>query len=111
MAFSGKPAEYDAAISGRTFEERWDRETRPLITELVDPARTRHRDVKIDVELRYDRPVVALHALARVSDLLVIGRHSEHARFTPALGSTARTVIRTSENPVVVVPAQTRAPR
>jgi nucleotide-binding universal stress UspA family protein len=103
--------EYDAAIAGRAFEERWEKETGPAIAEIVDPVRTRHPDVKIDVELRYDRPVVALHALTRASDLLVIGRHSEHARYTPALGSTARTVIRTSENPVVVVPAPTRAAR
>ena len=76
---------------------------------LVEPVRSRHADVKIDVELRYDRPVVALHELARSSDLILIGRHAEHARFTPALGSTARTVIRTSERPVVVVPAASRA--
>lgn len=96
--------EYDAAISGRTFVERWERETRPLVEKLVDPVRASHQDVKIDIELRYDRPVVALHSLARCSDLLVIGRHSDHARYTPALGSTARTVIRTSERPVIVVP-------
>jgi nucleotide-binding universal stress UspA family protein len=101
--------QYDAAISGRAFEERWERETRPLVDTVVEPVRSRHADVKIDVELRYDRPVVALHELARSSDLILIGRHSEHARFTPALGSTARTVIRTSERPVVVVPAASRA--
>jgi nucleotide-binding universal stress UspA family protein len=76
---------------------------------VVEPVRAWHADVKIDVELRYDRPVVALHELARSSDLLLIGRHSEHARFTPALGSTARTLIRTSERPVVVVPAVSHA--
>jgi nucleotide-binding universal stress UspA family protein len=101
---------YDAAISGRAYEERWEQETRPLIDTLVDPARARHPEVKIDVVLEYDRPVVALHELARVSDLLVIGRHGdEHSRFTPALGSTARTVLRTSQRPVVVVPVETRA--
>ena len=56
---------------------------------------------------------IALTQLGQVtmmtSDLILIGRHSEHARFTPALGSTARTVIRTSERPVVVVPAASRA--
>jgi nucleotide-binding universal stress UspA family protein len=101
--------QYDAAISGRTYEARWERETKPVIDAFVDPVRERHPDVKIGVELRYERPVVALHELARASDLLVLGRHSEHARYTPALGSTVRTVLRTSEHPVVVVPAQTRA--
>jgi nucleotide-binding universal stress UspA family protein len=103
--------QYDAAISGRAYEERWEKETLPLIDTHVDPVRTRHPDVKISIELRYERPVVALHEAARTSDLLVIGRHSEHLRFTPALGSTARTVIRTSEHPVVVVPAPGRAAR
>jgi nucleotide-binding universal stress UspA family protein len=97
--------QYDAAISGRGYEQRWEAETRPLVDRLVEPAQSRHPDVKIDVDLRYDRPVVALHELARSSDLLVIGRHSDHGRFTPALGSTARTVLRTSERPVVVLPA------
>jgi nucleotide-binding universal stress UspA family protein len=102
--------QYDAAISGRTFEDRWEKETRPFLDKLIDPVRTRHPDVKLDVELKYDRPVVALHELARVSDLVVIGRHGDdHGRFTPALGSTARTLIRTSERPVVVVPAENRA--
>jgi nucleotide-binding universal stress UspA family protein len=96
--------EYDAAIDGRAFVERWERETRPLIDKLVDPVRSTHPDVKIDVQLRYDRPVVALHSLTQCSDLLVIGRHSDHAQYTPALGSTARTVIRTGERPVIVVP-------
>lgn len=98
--------QYDAAISGRAIEKRWEEETRPFIDTFVDPVRKRHPDINIDVKLRYDRPVVALHELARISDLLVIGRHWDHARFTPALGSTARTVIRTSERPVIVVPAE-----
>ena len=103
---------YDAAISGRAFEDRWEEQTRPFIDRIVDPVRIRHPDVKIDVELRYDRPVVALHEIAEASDLVVIGRHrDDHARFTPALGSTARAVIRTAEHPVLVVPPATRASR
>jgi nucleotide-binding universal stress UspA family protein len=96
-------AQYDAAISGRTFEGRWESETRPFVDRLVEPARARHPDVKIDVELRYERPVVALHELSQVSDLLVVGRHGHHVRFTPRLGTTARTVIRSSECPALVV--------
>jgi nucleotide-binding universal stress UspA family protein len=103
--------QYDVPISGRAYEERWETETGPQVEGFVEPVRRRHPDVEIDVELRYDRPVVALLELAGVSDLLVIGRHSEHTRFRPALGSTARTVIRISEQPVVVVPAGTRAPQ
>ena len=96
-------AQYDAAISGRTFEERWEADTRPFIDALVEPVRARHPEVKIDVELRYERPVVALHELSQVSDLLVVGRHGHRVRFTPRLGTTARTVIRTSECPALVM--------
>jgi nucleotide-binding universal stress UspA family protein len=103
---------YDAAISGRTFEQQWEQQTRPFIDRIVDPVRTWCPGVKFDVELRYDRPVVALHEFARASDLVVIGRHrDDHARFTPALGSTARAVIRTADCPVIVVPTPTRAGR
>jgi nucleotide-binding universal stress UspA family protein len=61
------------------------------------------------VDLRFERPVVALHELSQTCDLVVIGRHGHHGRFSPRLGTTARTVIRTSASPVLVVPTQTRA--
>jgi nucleotide-binding universal stress UspA family protein len=96
-------AQYDAAISGRAFEERWKAETRPFVDRLVAPARSKHPDVHIDVELRYERPVVALHELSQVSDLLVVGRHGRHLRLTPRLGTTARTVLRSTECPALVV--------
>jgi nucleotide-binding universal stress UspA family protein len=94
--------QYDAAISGRTFTEQWERDTRPVIVKLVDQVRAGCPDVQIDVELRYARPVVALHELSQTSDLLVIGRHGHPHRFSPKLGTTARTVIRTSQCPVLL---------
>jgi nucleotide-binding universal stress UspA family protein len=96
-------AHYDAAITGRAFEERWKAETRPFVDTLVGPARSRHPDIHIEVELRYERPVVALHELSQVSDLLVVGRHGRHLGLTPRLGTTARTVMRSSECPALVV--------
>jgi hypothetical protein len=54
--------------------------------DLVDPVRSRHPGVRIEIELRYDRLTVALHRVARDIDLLVIGRHTDHARFASALG-------------------------
>jgi nucleotide-binding universal stress UspA family protein len=101
-------AQYDAAISARTFEARWEAETRPFVDKVVAPVRDRHPDVTIDVELRVERPVVALHELSMVSDLLVVGRHGHRARLTPRLGTTARTVIRSSECPALVMPASAR---
>lgn len=102
-------AQYDAAISERTFEERWEEQTRPFLDKIVDNVTASHPDVVIDVELRFERPVVALHELSQTCDLVVIGRHGHHARLSPRLGTTARTVIRTSASPVLVVPTQRRA--
>ncbi|MEP7088503.1 MAG: universal stress protein [Nocardioidaceae bacterium] len=102
-----RPAgQYDAAIGGRAFAGEWETRTRPVAEELVDQVRAHHPDVKMRVELVYDRPVVALHELSQVSDLLVVGRHGHQSRLGMRLGSTARTVIRTAGCPVVVIPAQ-----
>ena len=101
--------QYDAAISGRTFKERWESETRPAVEKLVDQVRADYPDVKLEVELQYIRPVVALHESSQRSDLLVIGRHGHPHRFSPKLGTTARTVIRTSQCPVLVVPSPATA--
>jgi nucleotide-binding universal stress UspA family protein len=96
--------QYDAAIGARTLEERWEMETRPLIDKLVDPVRSKHPDVEIRVNLRYERPVVGLFELTRSSDLVVIGRHRYRVPVPPRLGSTTRTLLRTCERPVLVVP-------
>lgn len=101
--------QYDAAIGGHSFAQTWEQETRGAVEEMVEPVRAKHPNVKIDVELRYERPVVALHTSSQDSDLLVIGRHGRHVRFGPRLGTTARTVIRTSACPVLVVPTPFRA--
>jgi nucleotide-binding universal stress UspA family protein len=96
--------QYDAAISGRAFEERWEEQSRPMVDAVVDVVQAAHPDVKIDVNMRFTRPVVALHELSQTCDLVVIGRHSASHRLPPMLGTTARTVIRTSECPVLVIP-------
>ena len=56
--------QYDAAISGRGFEERWDEQNRPMVDRVVDAVQADHPDVKIDVQLRSTRPAVALHDLS-----------------------------------------------
>lgn len=96
---------YDAAIGGRAFAPRWEGETRPAVEGLVEPVHARHPEVKVEVELRYERPTVALHAASSGSDLLVIGRHGLSPLLPHLLGTTARSVIRTASCPVLVVPA------
>lgn len=98
--------QYDVVIGGRAFAGEWETRTRPVAEELVDQVRTHHRDVKMRVDLVYDRPVAALHELSQVSDLLVVGRHGHESRLGVQLGGTARTMIRTSGCPVVVIPAR-----
>lgn len=96
--------QYDAAIGARTFAQRWETETRPFLDDLVEPVRARHPELKISIELQYEKPAVALHAASSASDLVVIGQHGRHARYGMLLGSTARTLLRTSDCPVMVVP-------
>lgn len=96
--------QYDAVISGRAYEGRWEEQSRPMVDAVVHAVQAGHPDLKIDVPLRFTRPVVALHELSQTCDLVVIGRHSASHKLTPMLGTTARTVIRTSECPVLVVP-------
>jgi nucleotide-binding universal stress UspA family protein len=95
---------YAAASFGRGFEKRWEEETRPMLDSIVDAVRASHPDVKIDVQVRFTRPVDELHELSKACDLVVVGRHSQHHKLSPTLGTTARTVIRTSRCPVLVVP-------
>ena len=105
-----RPAgQYDAAVTGHSYVERWEQEMRVTVDDLIRPVRAAHPHVKIDVNLDYERPVTALHRLSESSDLVVVGRHTGagwQARFGPRLGSTARTVIRTSACPVLVVPTR-----
>jgi nucleotide-binding universal stress UspA family protein len=98
---------YDAAVGGRRSAGDWEVRTRPLLEDLVQQVRIHHPDLKMLHELEYERPVVALHELSRASDLLVLGRHGHRTRRAEKLGSTARTVIRSSACPVVVVPTVT----
>jgi nucleotide-binding universal stress UspA family protein len=105
-----RPAgQYDAAITGHSYVERWEQEMRAVIDDLIRPMRAAHPQVKMDVQLDYERPATALHRMSEGSDLVVVGRHAApawQAQFGPRLGSTARTVIRTSSCPVLVVPTR-----
>lgn len=96
--------QYDAAVGQHGPAQRWETGTRPVVDGILEPVRARHPNIKIDVELRYQQAATALHSLSRDSDLVVIGRHARHRRFSPLVGGTAHTVLRTSTCPVLVVP-------
>ena len=105
-----RPAgQYDAAITGRSYVKGWEQQMRGVLDDLIRPVRAAHPQVKIDVQLDYERPATGLHRLSESSDLVVVGRHAVpgwQSHLGPRLGSTARTVIRTSACPVLVVPDQ-----
>jgi hypothetical protein len=83
--------------------------TPPDILELwdrggADFARS-NPQAKIDVELRYERPVGALHEVSQFNDLLVSAATATPCASPPSLSTTARTVIRSSECPALMIHA------
>jgi nucleotide-binding universal stress UspA family protein len=86
----------------------------PRVAALVDQAhdarcmvlgtRSSRTDHLLTGSTTNERPVVALHTSSRDTDLVIIGQYGRHVRFGPRLGTTARTVIRTSACPVLVIP-------
>lgn len=96
---------YDAAIGGRVAAEAWQRQTEPAVWELVAGWRGDFPAVEVEVDVRYQRVVVALAETTRHADVLVMGRRGERAPFGLALGSTARTMLRVAACPVEIVPA------
>ena len=96
--------QYDAAIGGRAFVREWVEQAERELAEIVAGRRERHPDVRTRLELRYQRPAVALSELARGADLLVLGRRGRGAPLGLSLGTTARALIRSEVCPVEVVP-------
>jgi len=96
---------YDAAIGGRVAAEAWQRQTEPAVWELVAGWRGDFPAVEVEVDVRYQRVVVALAETTRHADVLVMGRRGERAPFGLVLGSTARTMLRVAACPVEIVPA------
>ncbi len=96
--------QYDAMIGGRAFVREWVETVEREMAELVAGRRESHPDVRSRLELRYQRPAVALAELAHGADLLVLGRRGHGAPLGLLLGSTVRALIRSEVCPVEVVP-------
>jgi nucleotide-binding universal stress UspA family protein len=96
--------EYDVAIGARVLASDWTRSTRSSLTDWVSgifPG----GDLEWTVRPQYESAAVALHEAAESADLLVLGRHGHGRRHGLGLGSTVRTMLRTSPCPVMVVPS------
>jgi nucleotide-binding universal stress UspA family protein len=96
--------EYDVAIGDRVLASDWTRTTLSTLTDWVRDE-VPESGVEWSVRPQYENAAVALHEAAESADLLVLGRHGHGAPHGLGLGSTARTMLRTSPCPVMVVPS------
>jgi nucleotide-binding universal stress UspA family protein len=75
------------------------------IERVLEPWRTRFKNVAAEIKFVVDRPVDAVLEYAKTSQLMVLGRHSgAFRRGGLHLGSTVRAVLHHLESPLVVVP-------
>lgn len=94
---------YDSAIGTRVLQDAWTSTTLRSLEEQVHEANP-PRDVNWASSARFERPEIVLHRASSHADLIVIGRHGHDSLVHRSLGATARTVLRTAECPVLVVP-------
>ena len=95
---------YDNAIGTRATETDWEGASRRNLAEIVAGHSDRFPDVKVELHLEYDWPALVLKRLSEHVDLAVLGRRGHGGAFGLSLGSIARTMLRVSHCPVVVVP-------
>lgn len=96
--------EYDVAIGARVLASDWTRTTRNTLTDWVRGV-VHDGDLEWNVRPQYESAAVALYEAAEAADLLVLGRHGHGRKYGLGLGSTVRTMLRTSPCPVMVVPS------
>jgi nucleotide-binding universal stress UspA family protein len=96
---------YDDIISAR-IDPEWRARTEHAMREVAMSLLDRHPGLQIEVHAVHEWPADALADLAHTSRLLVVGRQEHHKPMPERLGSVARTAIRTSSCPVMVVPVQ-----
>jgi nucleotide-binding universal stress UspA family protein len=97
---------YDHAIGTHSinFETDWEAASRRNVAEIVAGYADKYPDVKVELHLEYDWPALVLKRLSEHVDLAVLGRRGLGGAFGLSLGSIARTMLRVSHCPVVVVP-------
>lgn len=105
LAHAWRPSgQYDTVIGGRAFVRQWVDTVERELAELSAGHRAKYPDLPVRIELRYQRPALALVELAQRAGLLVVGRRGHGAALGLLLGSTVRAVIRAEVCPVEVVP-------
>jgi nucleotide-binding universal stress UspA family protein len=94
---------YDDIVMGR-IDPLWNQRVEEEMREGAKPFLAASVVSAFDVLAVHDWPADALTRVARDSALLVVGRRSHKGPLQNRLGSIARTILRTSECPVMVVP-------
>ena len=96
---------YDDIVSSR-IDPEWQPRTEEALRAAAEPVAAEHPGLQVEAQALHEWPADALAELAATSRLLVVGRHAHHEHLPHRLGSVARTAIRTSACPVVVVPVE-----
>ncbi len=94
---------YDDIISAR-IDPGWRTDIEDSLRAAVEPLLVDHPELEVEAQAVHEWPVEALVERAATSRLLVVGRHAHHTARPERLGSVARTAIRGSTCPVMVVP-------
>ena len=96
-------AAYDDIITSRV-AATWRDEQRTALEAAVADLREAHPTVPVVVEVRHMWPTDVLVDDSQNATLVVVGRRHPHRWVGEHLGSLARTVLRESKSPVMVVP-------
>jgi nucleotide-binding universal stress UspA family protein len=82
----------------------WDEGVRKAMAEAAAPYAGDYPTVNVEFEVRHQWSADGLLEAAEGASLLVVGRHGTRLRLPHRIGSVARTLLRSSPCPVVVVP-------
>ncbi len=97
---------YDGVISARTLEQHWREEGTAKLSKLIEEASLGSPGVPWSLVMLFERTVGALHQASAHADLLVLGRRGHRTPFGLHVGSTTRTLLRTTTCPLMVVPLE-----
>lgn len=95
--------QYDDIIVER-IDPGWQERIERDVLEPAQPLTAKYPDVAVDVIVRHEWPADALAISSLTSTLLVLGRRAHPRALPRGIGSIARTTLRTSRCPVMVVP-------
>ena len=98
------PSGYDDLVVDQGLDAEWRQRAVDEVEGVLDPWRSKHPDVTVEVRVLHGEPATALVAAAEEAALVVIGRRRHGVPAALHLGGTARAVLRSASCPVRVVP-------